>query len=1296
MFNKKIVLELLFILSVVFSTVIFSFAQGSTTGSLQGIVKDSNNAVVAGASVKVTNTDTGISKETTTNQDGLYRVSNLIPGDKYQVDVTAAGFQVNSVKNISVRLGTDTPIDIQLAVQGANVDVTITGETPLINSQQNQLSTSYSPKQLQQLPYNGGSIDNLALLTPGIVTPGDTDFTNGVGISANGNRGRSNNFQLDGQDNNDNSVAGPSLSITNAEAVGDYQVTTNNPSAEFGRNSGAQINVTTKSGTNEFHGSFFEFLQNSSLNTSNNVDKQALSTYSFLARNGYSNIFNGLVARKGKDLFRANRFGGALGGPIVKNKAFFFFTYQGDIQTGEQTSNNFGSGGITFTPQSVALARTLGFPGATGILSNTNVGGGPVTANVPGRVFVLPALTDTNGDGVPDAFANPNGNAYYNSLFVCTVAVNPCPAANLVPLQTGEVLRIGRNDSRENQIITREDINLTDKDNLSFRYVYDTTHFPNTAATGTFISGAFFDVPSKNNNFGATYTRTISSRFTNEFRFNFSRLDVKFGDPTGTLPAPGISFNGQRDIAFGLDQFGDRNGNFTSLNFGTANNLPQSRKVDVYQEQDTFSATLGNHSVRTGFDIRQQKVANFFLPNFLGTYRFGSGGVIPGLGAVCARCNFYNEDGSLRSDENADTVTAFENLLYARPNRINFALGDPNIKTKQNDYFFFVQDDYRVTSNLTLNLGLRYEFSTSPFNPIIDNINAREADSARAIFNQSFPLSTRTANKLPNDKNNFAPRVGFAYSPNFDFLGGRFKDGKTVIRGGFGISYDPSFFNIVLNTVTAAPYAASGTVSGTGGTIPNFPFLPNTTAQLNTTPNTNGGDPRLFNQTRVDPNLYNPYTMNFNLGIQQEIFKDTVIEVRYVGTRIIGQFQTVNGNPDLRILNRAAQCVGLAPGAFTNGIIVGTQATSQSSACRGQGFNSRTGTNGNGRIDPNFGITRLRTNGASGSYHGLQTRFDTRFSNIVFNANYTFSKTIDNASEIFSTFGGGQTVADPENPFNSTSQERGLSAFDQRHNFTANFIYEVPFYKDQKGIVGKLLGGYQFAGIIRLGSGRPYTPTNLFGNSDVGFDGAFFSGVGSLRPYQGNANAPVGTIAFGYTSACVVLFADPTCNTAAAVPGTFILYNTLNPGSVGRVITAQQALQQARLIYNDTGIAAATGLSSIISSSCATGLFNPATQAGCAEAFSLFKTPFGIGRNTFHGGASHIVNLSLFKTTTISERFKIEFRAEASNLLNSRNFGVPDPITEDAFGSTAVSSFQNPGFNGGARRELRFGLRFLF
>ncbi|MBV9958483.1 MAG: hypothetical protein JO360_08685, partial [Acidobacteria bacterium] len=519
-----------------------------------------------------------------------------------------------------------------------------------------------------------------------------------------------------------------------------------------------------------------------------------------------------------------------------------------------------------------------------------------------------------------------------------------------------------------------------------------------------------------------------------------------------------------------------------------------------------------------------------------------------------------------------------------------------------------------------------------------------------------------------------------------------------VIRGGFGIAYDPSFFNIVLNTVTAAPYAAAGTIFQTPGAAGSFGVgqLPTTQAQLALTPGTNGGDPRLFNQTRVADDFHNPYTMSFNFGIQQELYKDGVIEVRYVGSRIVGQFQTINANPDLRNLAlAAAQLFETAPGlsngnptAFTHGVAV-TPFAGQPLPSATNGFNSRPvdanggRITGSGRVDPNFGPIRTRINGASSTYNGLQIRYDTRLSNsLTLNANYSLSKTIDNASEIFGTFGGGQSIATSQDPFDYNSGERGLSAFHQKHSFNSNFIYELPWYKEQRGWTGKLLGGYQFNGILLLGSGRPFTPVLAFGNSDLGFESGFLSAIGPTRPYAGNPNAPKGTIAFGYTAACVILFGDPACNVAA--PGDFIIYNTLSPGSQGTIVhNGAAAVQGAQLVYNDFGLF----------TNFATAIAGRATDF---EALNYFKTPYGIGRNTFSGEPSYTVNLSMFKTTKLTEKVSLEFRAEAFNILNHRNFGVPDTLAEDANNGFTVSSFLNPGFNNGGNRQLRLGLRLIF
>jgi hypothetical protein len=1303
-----------------------------TTGSMQGYVSDPNSAVLANASVKVTNTETGQAREAQTNAQGFYRVTNLIPGKKYKIEIKATGFAPKIIENVEVLLGTENNMDVSVSVAASQEVIQVTGDAALLESTQSQLSTQYTTRQITQLPFNGGAVDNLALLTPGVLTPGDTDFTNGVGISANGNRGRSNNFQIDGQDNNDNSVAGPSLTLTNTEAVGAFQVITNTFSAEFGRNSGAQVNLITKPGTNDYHGSVFEFLRNSAINSRDNGDKRSQANFSFLSSNGFSAL-SGLAGRE-KDPFTNNRFGGSLGGPIKANKIFFFVTYQGDRQRGEFSTNNLGSNQVTFTPASAALAAQLFPNAATRALTSTAIGGGPVFVNGVGQFFITGPATDTKGTGVVDTLNFGPGNPFGNP--VTANRLSPGLVVNVggvpTPLFFGEGVRVLRNDFSEDQVITREDFNITDKDTLSVRYIYDNARNP--LATGRFLAGSVFDVPAKNNNVGVTYTRTINPRFVNEARFNFSRLDVKFGDPNGTLPGPGIQFAGTRDFSGDL-----------SLAFGTQNNLPQSRKVDVYQYQDTITTTLSNHALKFGADIRQQKVENFFLPNFLGTVSFNGGnpliapnataGAIPGgTPFVFPNGTFLPAGGSLPAgitlpvdvvldDVDADgnpiatllpagtvvppgsfllldspvlpngtprtgfRATSFENFLLGRPQQVSFALGNPKINTNQNDFFFFVQDDFRLRPQLTLNLGLRYEVSTQPFNPIIDQVNAREADPSRAIFNQSFALSTRTAQKLPTDKNNFAPRVGFAYAPNFERLGSRFTNGRFVLRGNFGISYDPGFFNIVLNTVTAAPFAAAGTFQQTPGGAGSaaFPFLPSTTAQLNTTPGTNGGDPRLFAQTRVDPDFHNPYSMSYGLGIQQELARNTVLEVRYVGSRLVGQFQTINGNPNVQFLNRAAQCLGLAPGTFSNGLVVGTPAvatqtrTAAQNACNGSGFNNRAGTNGNGRLDPTFGSVRLRTNGATSTYNSLQTRLDTRLAKqLTLNANYTFSRTIDNASEIFSTAGGGQGVADPQRFFDSTGGERGLSAFHQKHNFTANFTYDFPIFTDQRGVIGKLLGGYQLSSIMRFGSGRAFTPLGAFSTYDPVFENGFI-GIGALRPFDGNPNAPAGTVAYGFTAACGVLFGGPSCDNA--VPGNFIVFDTRQAGSTGTVVAnASAAMQQARVLYNDFGLANQFGI-----------------PLSSLEGFQFFKTPFGnLGRNTFSGAPFYLVNFGVFKTTNITEQYKLEFRVEANNLLNHRNFGVPDPFMEDAFTGFSVGSYQNPGFNNGGQRELRFGLRFLF
>lgn len=1232
------------LLAILLATVLNASAQ-NTTGNLQGIIFDPNRAAVAGATVTVTNADTGVTKDTTTNAEGFYRITNLIPGENYRIEVKAQGFAPNIIAPVRILLGTENNSDIVLNPAQVGAEVVITSDQQLIESTQNQLSTNFNNQQITELPLLSGLVDNLALLAPGVITPGDTDFTNGVGLSANGNRGRSNNFQIDGQDNNDLYIGGPSTFISNQEAVGELQVITNNFSAEFGRNAGAQVNIITRPGTNEFHGSIFEYHQNSRLDARNNQQKLAASTFNFLVGNGF-NQFAGLAARNGVDPYRQNRLGGALGGPIKKNKAFFFATYEGTFFRSESQTNNLGSATLTPTLESIQFLASRFPNAATAQLARTGLGGGPAAVQY-GTFLIAPPTLDTDGDGVPDTFQFGAGNPFGQPEtpgFLAPLAVTNDAAGNRRVIFGGEAVRIVPLNSTNHQFITRVDYNLTAKDLITGRYIFNDSDFPNFI--DRILGGRPISVPSRSHNIGFTYTRTLSPTWVNQARFNYSTSDVKFGDRQNLEEfTPNVNFTGSP---------GDLFNNF-GLDFGTSTTFPQARVVTVWQVQDIVSTTVGNHALKFGADIIRNFQDNFFLPTFRGSFNFTGSTSAAITGVLPANAFFtYGTNGANGVSREGQLATSFENFVLGRPRDIDFALGNPQKDIIQNNFFFFLQDDWRIRPNLTLNLGVRYELTTQPLNPLIDALNERESNPETALFDPSFPLSSRTLAKLPADKNNIAPRVGFAWSPNIRFLGERFTEGRTVIRGGFGIAYDPGFFNIVDNVVTGSPFAGAGRVRQTPGAPGSlsFPFQPTSRADLALTPGTAGGNPLLFDLTRVSPDFYNPYTMSYNFGIQQEIFTGTVIEARYVGSRIVGQFQAYNANPQLNFLNALGVAATGNPGAFTNGLIAG----------------SSPGTNGNGRLDPNQGFTLFFTNGASSTYNGLQLRFDTRWRNdLAVYANYTLSRTIDNSSEVFSTVAGGQSISLSQNPFDTTGGERGLSAFHQKHNFAASFIYELPFFREQRGFIGRLLGGYQLSGIIRLGSGRPYSPVQLTGFYDARFP--------TLRPYAGNPAAPETTIAYG-SFANFANFNDPS------VPeGMFIIYDTANAGSGGRIVTAEEALQQARLIYNDSGLVAAFGTAAVIP---------------FLEAFNLFKTPYGVGRNIFTGAPFHRVDMALFKTFRVTENTKLEFRVEAFNLLNRRNYGVPNPVVESAFNGFTVGTYNNPGANNGSSRSLQFGMRFIF
>jgi hypothetical protein len=1168
----------------------------ATTGTLRGRVLDPNGAVVPGASVVAKNEATGVSSPTfTTNEDGVFVISNLLPGT-YSVTVsTSAGFKTKTISAIEVRLGLDTEVRADLEVGSAQEIVTVTASSEEIVQTTSELSSNFDSRKVLELPSNaaGGGIDTLALSVPG-VTPGFGNVnSNGTTLSVNGNRARSNNFTINGTDNNDLSIGGPSFFVGNNEIVQEFQIITNNFGAQYGRNQGAIVNIVTKSGTNEFRGAAFEYHRNAqALDALNNIERRDPN-------------------RKNPDKFISNVFGGVFGGPVIKNKVFFFGSYQGIRQRQDFTSRGTN---LAILPSEFSRLRAA-FP-------NNPV----ITALTTQSAFAL-----SNFGSVRPRSDRPTDR-------VC-ISLNP--AAECQTTAGGNTSgfyaaafpeRIFPLPFDQDEFTIRGDWNVTSADNIGVNYLWQ------DAVTGNSLGGSngfTGDVPSSSKNLSGFYNRQISSTIVNNFQATFQQLTVKFGggcdDPLkGCIPDPSeigeaftqIQFGGLRGAATGT----------TVQTIGGATNLPQGRIVDVYQFSNKVTWIVNKHTFTFGADVRHLKNSVPFLPNINGVFRFSS------------------------------VAAATGNT----PTNITLAAGEPQLEYKQWDQFYYFQDDWKIRSNLTLNLGMRYEYSGQPINLLNRITTDRESNNSTALWLQSLPIEARTVPAIPSDKNNWAPRVGFAWAPDLSGSGfGKILFGEkdaTVIRGGFSIAYDPVFYNILLNMSTSAPVVFLDTISGANVVpMPANPIGSTVRSAASSRLSRNTFDPRLLAQTEVTSDFHSPYVMQYSFGVQRQINSSNVFEIRYVGNRQKDLFQSVNSNPLYRNLYQGFT----ANIPFANpagGAPISTQVAFPAFQSLLSGVSAPAA---NGRLRGDRGLIRTRTNTGEGQYDGMQVRYNGRFlsQSLILGASYTFSKTIDNASEIFS-FGES---AFAQNPFDVERAERGLSGFDRRHALSANFIYDIPLYKDQKGFIGRVLGGWQVNGVYNLASGRPYTPS-LFCNAFCGLasyqDNAFaqtFIGFDNFRPFVGNINAPRTAAGISQIDAAVI-YGVPVTN-----PNGFYSLNALNRGSVVNVST-----NDVRYIFNGPGAA------------------------------RVFGTPFGnTPRNGERGPNLNNLNIGLFKTTNITERLKVQLRFEAFNFLNTPNpsFGVSAGATLP--GSTFVEDAATVGFAdfGEAQlssRVLQFGIRIIF
>jgi len=1158
-------------------------------GSISGTAVDQQGAVVAGAQVKATNTGTGGVLSTTTDSSGLFRF-NLIPAGEYKLEISAPNFKTSVQNNVVVSAGKDSGLgSVKLTVGEANTTVEVTAEAPLIETTQAQVTNTFSGVQLQTFAgvQENQGLDNLALFVPGVSSSRDNNFSNtngGGGFSVNGLRGRNNDQQIDGQYNNDNSVGGPGLFLSDPEFVAQYVLVTNQFGPEYGRNSGSVVNIVTKSGGNAWHGSVFGSENNSILNSLNNFDKNP--DICGFAADGVTPGPNCL-----KKPNRLNdEFGGfTIGGPWIKNKLFFFGGFDQELISQNAT---FNTSLLTPTPAGIA-ALSACFPGSASLNALSKFGPYAISG------------------GNPQPLGTPVAGV-----------VAACPGAQFAG--------VSRTVSQPDHIfdwIVKQDLQLGN-DTITGRYLFNRNNAFNVNDNGA--AGYFFNVPALSQVALISWTHNLSAHMVNELRGSYGRLNVEFGGSSisgAASPTAGQIDQAPANIAF--------NAASNSLGFGPATNLPQQRIVNTWQAQDNWNYVMGKHQLKAGVNWTYQRSPNIFLPNINGAYRFSNWGTFA-----------------------ANT-----------PNRIRIASGPSLLDFREYDTFLYGGDDWKITQHLTVQFGVTWSYYGQPANLFNQITTARESNASTALWaateplatdnlgntftnpGASIPLSARTLPTIPAPKDSIGPSVGFTYSPQWGgFLTG---NGKTVLRGGYRMLYDPPFYNIYLNIATAAPESFLNTVPGAAThPLPAVPTGPNVRAALAPAIQRGVFDPREFAQTNVTPNFGPDKVHTWSLGLERELTKNSAIEARYVGNHAYNLFQTLDGNPKIDDLK--ADFPNLVP---ANLVPCTTPLFTNAGAPFG-------GSDPRGRIDCTQGVIRTRSNTGFSNYNAAQVEFraNNLFKQLTIRSSYTYSKTMDNVSEIFSTFGGGNSVFFAQNPAQQITGagEYSFSGLDYPHQWSVLFTEQLPFFKEQHGLMGHLLGGWAVSGNYIVASGQRYTPIQATAIAASTANGDYydfgyianFAGVDTAHPFLGNLSAPSTAVGIFAGDACDFfgVCVDPSGAPVTGVSANRTTLETMNSlNNPNALLPAAATKNSVRFILNGS------------------------------EAQSIFGTPFGNApRNPVTDDMTKIGNASIFKNIKLGEHVNFEFHTTFLNVFNQANFASVDPILEDAGLTGAFTGFGDP------------------
>ena len=1013
-------------------------------GTILGTVTDSSGATVVGAAVTIKNVDTGLIRTTVSTGDGTYSVPEL-PVGTYTVTIEQTGFQTSVTTGVTVDVSSERRVDATLKPGQMNQKVEVSSEAlPIVETTSDTLGGTFENREISDLPVNGRDYTKLLILVPGATGEpnggGDSPGSYGQ-FSVNGSRGRANNYLLDGTDMNDGyrklpainqgGVFGTPGTILPEDSIQELSILSNSE-AEYGRNSGSVVNIITKSGTNEIHGSAFEDFRNSVLN----------------ARNFFNDVGTP------KDAFRNNQFGAAIGGPIVKDKLFFYFSYEGQREGMAITSINDVPTLSDYTQAITALGGTA-LPCTTTVIACVDA-----NSNVVNPVILnLYNLCNSNG--------NCSG---FKNVWPTTTAIGG-PAKNNL-----------------DSMIAKIDYNMNSSNQISGRYFFGNSHqsFPLGVGGGNNLPNTNTTAPIRTQLVSLSWVKTVSPEQVNEARFGWNRYrngffpqDAPiFGDPNVSLGLNTLDLLGQNTALsrdFGLPTI--EVGGLASLGSSAFSN-PRNRVDSNYQFFDNFSWKLSRHQIKFGGEFRRTTVNSF--NDLVGRGELEFNGLTDFLAG-----------GLDEATENFGNTARFAH---------------------QNSIAFYVQDSIHVTNQVTVNLGLRWDYfgvigtdgnQISNYNPTVGLVQPGQV--------------------YPKDFNNFSPRVSVAYDV--------FGKGKTVFRAGVGVFYDAfsqDFFTGQLAYDTDSTGPAYNTVGQnpvyiTGALNPALPVVTNPLSPIVgdtiIQPNVPVFDPASVmpgtqeqqSVFTVSQKLRTPYVYNYNLNIQQEILHNTILEVGYVGSagRKLFRFLDINqpSNAEITAADLACNCINSfsVPRPFDTAAPVSALAPI-----------------------PPYVVNEIQTS-ANSNYNSMQVSLTQRnWHHFNTQLAYTWSHSIDTASD------GQDYVPNASQPNDSTNANgnKGNSNFDTRNRFVITSTYDIPKVEALK----KFGEGWSLSGVLTVMSGHPFS-LNYFFEGDYDGSGEGFGRPDVIAPVHYNYGNPANFLDLtSFTVPCTldgVGTADTNC-----IPGT--------------------------------------------------------------------------------------------------------------------------------------------------------------